>query len=49
MITGADVKSGYGQKREKPYNSILPYIKDKKVKEAESVKEADLKTAKTGE
>lgn len=29
MVTGADIKSGYGQKKEKPYNSILPYLRSK--------------------
>lgn len=29
MITALDVKSGYGCKAAKPYNSILPYLKAK--------------------
>lgn len=27
MITAQDVKSGYGQKIEKPYTSVLPYLR----------------------
>lgn len=27
MITAQDVKSGYGQKREKPHTSVLPYLR----------------------
>lgn len=38
MITGADVKSGYGQKKEKPYNSILPYLRAKEAEKAEARK-----------
>lgn len=47
MITGVDVKSGYGQKKEKPYNSILPYLRSK-VKDTEKV-EADKKLASSKE
>lgn len=42
MITGADIKAGYGAKKEKPYNSILPYLKAKaeaEKKKAEASKE----------
>ena len=39
MVIGTDVKSGYGQKREKGYNSIIPYLRAKKEAEkAEAVK-----------
>ena len=43
MITGADIKSGYGQKKAKPYNSILPYLRaeaEKKVAKVDYDKEA---------
>ena len=29
MYTSQDYLSGYGQKREKPYLSILPYLRNK--------------------
>lgn len=31
MVTAVDVKSGYGQKKAKPYNSIIPYLKSKQL------------------
>ena len=31
MVTAVDVKSGYGQKKAKPYNSIIPYLKAKQI------------------
>lgn len=39
MITGADVKNGYGYKKEKPYNSILPYLRAKEAEKAEAGKQ----------
>lgn len=27
MITAQDVKSGYGQEKEKPHTSVLPYLR----------------------
>ena len=38
MITGADVKNGYGYKKEKPYNSILPYLRAKEAEKGEAKK-----------
>ena len=31
MVTATDVKSGYGQKKAKPYNSIIPYLRSKQL------------------
>ena len=31
MVTAVDVKSGYGQKKAQPYNSIIPYLRSKQI------------------
>lgn len=31
MVTAVDVKSGYGQKKAEPYNSIIPYLRSKQI------------------
>jgi hypothetical protein len=32
MVTAVDVKSGYGQKKAQPYNSIIPYLRSKQIR-----------------
>ena len=44
MITGADVRGGYRQGREKSgYNSILPYLRSKQAEKAEAERKASPK------
>lgn len=43
MITGTDVKSGYGQRGRKPTTSVLPYLR---AKQAEEAKKASNKPVK---
>ena len=40
MVMGTDVRAGYGYKKEKPYNSIIPYLRAKQAeREQEDYKE----------
>ena len=37
MVKAEDIKNGQGYKKEKPYNSILPYLRQKEAERKEKL------------
>lgn len=49
MVKAEDIRGGYGYKKEKPYNSILPYLRSKAVQEQEEHKKPAIKMVRKSE